>query len=210
MRPWLGVFPTPQTGKVLWGALGDGKCGGSVRAASPVRWGLGDGMKGASTGTKRWKNPDLGAGSSGLATATVGLAVSSPISELQGHGDTCGAPQLPPGRFLPCPARGCAFHTSAELWCRVGVAAPVPVPPPEPQAAGVGTLAPKFPLPGQSGFPPLPEVLWGLPLLWESLREVCPLLLSCQDPPGCSRLASRPMPCQGAKAKAFYRREGKD
>lgn len=127
-------------------------------------------------------------------------AVSS--SELQGHRDMGTLVGLPSSLlviYCCAPGQGCALHTSGELRCWVGVAAPRSCAIPRAPGCVRGDFGPRaFPLPQQSGFPPPAKGA-----VWEALAagfgnpspepvRLCPLLLSCQDLPGCSRLATRP------------------
>lgn len=145
-----------------------------------------------------------------LGSCCVQLRAAGP----RGHGDTYGAPQLPPGHLLLCPCSGLCFTHSGELRCWVGVAAPRSCAIPRAPGCVRGDFGPKaFPFPQQSGFPPPAKGT-----MWEALAagnpspepvRLCPLLLSCQDPPGSSRLAAQPPALLGAEAKAFYWDEGK-
>lgn len=123
------------------GALGSpGGCEmqGFCQGSSSCEMGTWGWRKGAFKGTKRWKNPNLCSGSFTLTqmdeATSQGLAVSSLISELQGHGDTCGAPQLPPGCFLLHSGQSCAVQPLESSGAGWGLLHPILVPSPVPQA----------------------------------------------------------------------------
>lgn len=179
-------------------------------------------MKGAFKGTKRWKNPHLCSGSSGLAAVPpaqmatrqglAGLllcpAQSCRATGTWGH--LWGSP-APSWSFIAVPLVRAVLSTPLEssgAW--VGVAAPRSCAIPRAPGCVRGDFGPRaFPLPQQSGFPPPAKGA-----VWEALAagfgnpspepvRLCPLLLSCQDLPGCSRLATRPPDLLGDRGQSF-------